>query len=70
MILAITLLTGHNPSPTALKYFKRTMDLYLAGCTTEVIIMAGAVLEAAIVSPIPGELLAAARKTATFDNTS
>lgn len=68
-ILAITLLTGHNPSPTALKYFKRTMDLYLAGYTTEVIIMAGAVLEAAIAHRIPDELLAAAGNTATFRNT-
>jgi hypothetical protein len=39
--------------PTAVKYLRQVLDLFLAGYTTEVIVMCGAVLEAAMRDRIP-----------------
>lgn len=56
-ILNIFLLLGYKPSETALKYFKRATTLFLAGYDTETIVMCGAVLEAALRTRFPDEML-------------
>jgi len=57
VIFAFLLLLRSDPSPTAIKYLRQATTLYLAGYTTEVFIMCGAVLEAAMEARFPDELL-------------
>lgn len=56
-IVAFILLQQAQPSSTAIKYLERACYLFLAGYTTEVIVMCGAVLEAAAASRLPDDLL-------------
>jgi hypothetical protein len=55
--IAFAFLLRANPSETAVKYFERASSLFLAGYDGEVIIMCGAVLEAAAAQRIPDEQL-------------
>lgn len=56
--VAFYLLVRAEPSQTAVKYLRRATTLFLAGYTTEVFIMCGAVLEAAMASRFSDEILA------------
>jgi hypothetical protein len=68
-LLALLLLQDAAPSDTALKYLRQVVDLYLAGYTTEVVVMCGAVLEAAIRDRVPDSLLLERGYTAAFKRT-
>jgi hypothetical protein len=54
-VLAFSVLLRASPSATAVKYLERAATLYLAGYGTEVFIMCGAMLEAAMASRFPDE---------------
>ncbi len=55
--LGFWIILGADPSPVSLKYYQRAAISYLAGFTTESVIMCGAVLEAALSTRFPDELL-------------
>ena len=56
---ALALLLRSDPSETAVKYFRKAATLFLAGYDSEVAVMCGAVLEAAIRTRIPDAVLQA-----------
>jgi hypothetical protein len=56
-IVALALLLRSQPSDTAIKYFQRATTLFLTGYDTEVSIMCGAVIEAALATRISDEHL-------------
>lgn len=56
-ILAFFVLCEANPSITAVKYLERAVRLFLAGYGSEVLIMCGAVMEAALRDRVPNEEL-------------
>jgi hypothetical protein len=60
------LILGYKPSPSALKYFRTATQLFLAGYTTETTIMCGAVLEAALRTRFPDEVLRSAGMDPVF----
>ena len=74
-VIAVALLLRSSPSDTAVKYLHRTITLFLAGYDAEVVIMCGAVLEAAMTACVPDETLRAAglkpahRRTGVFSLT-
>lgn len=60
MLLGFLLLLRSDPSQTAIKYFERAARLYLAGFESEVTILCGAVVEAALSARVPNDVLHAA----------
>jgi hypothetical protein len=67
--IAFALLRRANPSQTAVKYFERACHLFLAGYDGEVIVMCGAVVEAALKERIPDEDLRTAGIEPSFKRT-
>jgi hypothetical protein len=57
LIVAFAMLLGSKPSPTAVKYFRRAATLFLAGYDSEVVVMCGALLEAAMAARFPDDVL-------------
>lgn len=56
--IAFIFLVQSDPSDTAIKYLRQASALYLAGYTSEVFVMCGALIEAAIASRVSDQALA------------